>query len=116
MHSLHTAQLSFGRLDREDDQKAPQLGLINDKGFKNTSGIGLGVLQDLQKLVGCLKVSDEQKGKEFLPMEKQDLKTRGQENFKYSARINLVFRSNNILKTWARSKQRFSNLRLRLKL
>lgn len=69
--------------------------------FENTSGLGLQILQDFQKLYGCKQVADEDKPMEsFSVQEKSDMKMRVAECDKYSARLNLLFRTNATLKTW----------------
>lgn len=75
------------------------LDVKNEIGFHNNTGLAIQLLIDVQKLVGCQMVADEEKDNNYYPAEIMDIKTRVQQSEKYSARVNLVFRSNPILKT-----------------
>ena len=76
------------------------LDIKNDAGFENASGLGLSVVTDCQKLVACKVASDEEKSFDaYYPVEKNHMKIRATSQ-SYSARVNLLYRSNAYLKTW----------------
>ena len=76
------------------------LDIKNDAGFENSSGLGLSVLTDCQKLVACKVASDEEKSYDaYYPVEKNHMMIRATSQ-SYSARVNLLYRSNACLKTW----------------
>ena len=57
------------------------------------------MLTDLQKLFGCQAMLEEDKQFDcFSPSEKSQMKIRVAETERYSARLNLVFRSNVLLR------------------
>lgn len=71
----------------------------NTWGFTNQSGMSLAVLTDLQKMCACRYVSENEMPHNSLPeSEKQELRTCISESDKFSARLNLVFRTNGTLK------------------
>ena len=83
-----------------DEAKQAVLQVENSVNFQSDSGYTIGVLTDLQKLFACATVSDDEKDSGmFTPEIKNDLKFRVSHHDKYSARLNLLFRSNRILKT-----------------
>ena len=75
------------------------MSVKNDLGFTNGTGLCIQVLTDMQKLVGCQMVADEEKQDNYLPTEIMDIKNRVHHSGQYSARVNLIFRSNTCLKT-----------------
>ena len=91
----------FWRIPKLSEKDATSLLPPEGVDFENTSGLGLQALQDFQKLYGCKQVVDEDTPMEsFSVQEKSDMKTRVTGCDKYSARLNLLFRTNVTLKTW----------------
>ena len=72
---------------------------LHVENFKNESGLVIQALIDLQRFMGCKLVADDQPVDMFVPVQKKEMKLRVAETDKFSARVNLLFRSNPTLKT-----------------
>ena len=68
--------------------------------FKNTSGLGLRVLVDMQKLVVCgmLDPHESSAPEHFHPEQKQEVKVAMSASAVFSAKVNLIFRSDAVLR------------------